>query len=123
MRASLPVDLPWIQSLLIIGEGWHGSNVRRQSALVGINLSDRSYFKKAQQTRDFVFSDFLVAKTDHKPIMIAAYPASAIDDAADFVVAAGVDLDWVSTFMGNLASRPGIFGGSGRQRRCRTGGA
>lgn len=107
LHASLPADLPWIRSLLIIGR-----NGRVQcstlSALVGINLSDRRYFKKAQQTRDLVFSDFLVAKTDRKPIMIAAYPTSAIDDEADSVVAAGVDLDWVSTFMGNLASRPGI---------------
>ena len=27
--------------------------------------SDRAYFRKARQTRDLVFSDFLLAKYDH----------------------------------------------------------
>ena len=40
--------------------------------------------------------------------MIAAYPVSAIDAAADAVIVAGVDLDWVSAFMGNLGRKPGI---------------
>ena len=29
---------------------------------VGLDLSDRAYLKKARETRDFVFSDFLLAK-------------------------------------------------------------
>ncbi len=40
--------------------------------------------------------------------MMAAYPVSAIDDAADSVILAGVNLDWMSKFMGNLGGRPGI---------------
>ena len=76
--------------------------------MVGLDLSDRAFFRKAQQTGDFVFSDFLFAKSDHKPIMMAAYPVSAIDEQADSVIVAGIDLDWVSQFIGNLGSRPGI---------------
>ena len=45
-----------------------------RNIMVGLDLSDRAFFRKAQQTHDFVFSDFLLAKSDHKPIMIAAYP-------------------------------------------------
>ncbi|THD46702.1 MAG: diguanylate cyclase [Bradyrhizobium sp.] len=107
LRASLPVNLPWIRSLSIAG-GDGRVHCSTQSTLVGQNLSDRDSFKKAQQTRDFVFSDFLLAKSDDTPIMIAAYPVSAIDDDADSVVVAGVDLNWVSKFISNLGGRPGI---------------
>jgi diguanylate cyclase (GGDEF)-like protein len=107
LRASLPVNLPWIRSLLIVGRDGQ-VQCSTQSSLVGLNLGDRDYFKKAQETHDLVFSDFLFAKSDHKPIMIAAYPASAFDDAADSVIVAGVNLDWVSNFMGKLGGRPGI---------------
>ena len=78
-------------------------------ALVGLDLSDRTYFKKAQQTRDFVFSDFLFAKSDSQPIMIAAYPVSAIDNKSDSVIVAGVNLDWMSKIMNDLGDRPGIL--------------
>jgi diguanylate cyclase (GGDEF)-like protein len=107
LRASLPVNLPWIRSLSIVG-GDGRVHCSTQSTLVGLNLGDRDSFKKAQQTRDFVFSDFLLAKSDDTPIMIAAYPVSAIDDAADSVIVAGVDLGWVSKFISNLGGRPGI---------------
>jgi len=107
LRASLPVNLPWIRSLSIVG-GDGRVHCSTQSTLVGQNLSDRDSFRKAQQTRDFVFSDFLIAKSDDTPIMIAAYPVSAIDDDADSVIVAGVDLAWVSKFISNLGGRPGI---------------
>ena len=46
---------------------------------VGLNIGDREYFKKAQETRDFVFSDYLFGKTNGRPMMMAAYPVSAIN--------------------------------------------
>ena len=33
---------------------------------VGLDLSDRAYFKKAQETRDFVFSDYLFGKATNR---------------------------------------------------------
>ncbi len=107
LRASLPLDLPWIRSLMIVG-GDGRVQCATRNTLIGLDLGDRGFFKKTQQTRDFVFSDFLLAKNGQAPIMMAAYPVSAIDEAADSVILASVDLDWVSQFMSNLGSRPGI---------------
>ena len=107
LRASLPVDLPWIRSLMIVGEDSRVQCATRNT-LVGLDLGDRGFFKKVRQTRDFVFSDFLITKHDHAPIMMAAFPVSAIDDAADSVILAGVDLGWISQFISNLGSHPGI---------------
>jgi len=76
--------------------------------LVGLNISDREYFRKAQQTRDFVFSDYLFAKMTNKPILMAAYPVAAINPEEDAVVVAGINLDWMSKIMAKLGGRPGI---------------
>ncbi len=107
LRASLPVNLPWIRRLMIVGKDGR-VQCSALNIMVGLDLSDRAFFQKAQQAHDFVFSDFLFAKSDHRPIMMAAYPVSAIDERSDSVIVAGVDLDWISKFMGNLGSRPGI---------------
>ena len=107
LRASLPTNLPWIRSVSIVAK-----NGRVQCStlnnLVGLDLSDRDFIKQARETGDFVFSDYLFAKSDDRPIMAAAYPVSAINSAEDSIVAATINLDWMSKIMGNLGGRPGI---------------
>src|ERR1700730_13145622 len=107
MRASVPANLPWIRGLSIVGKDGR-VQCSTLNRLVGLDLSDRAFFKKAQETREFVFSDFLIAKSNKQPIVVAAYPVSAIDPAAEGVVTAIVNLDWLSKLMNNLGGRPGI---------------
>jgi diguanylate cyclase (GGDEF)-like protein len=107
MRASLPVNLPWIRALMIVGKDGR-VQCSTNNAVVGLDLSDRPTLQKARQTRDLVFSDFLLAKSNDKPIIMAAYPVSAIADDADSVIVAGINLDWMSKIMSNLGGRPGI---------------
>jgi diguanylate cyclase (GGDEF)-like protein len=107
LRASLPVNLPWIRSLMIIGKDGRVQCSTR-NALVGVDMSDRPSLQQAREIRNFVFSDFLLAKSDNMPIVMAAYPVSAINAEVDSVIAAGVNLDWMSKIMSNLGGRPGI---------------
>ena len=107
LRAGLPSNLPWICRLMIVG-GDGRVQCSTTAALIGLDLSNRAFLKQAQETHVFVVSDFLFANSDQKPIMMAAYPVSAIDKASDVVVVAGVDLDWISNFMNKLGGRPGI---------------
>src|SRR6478736_9558396 len=98
LRASLPANLPWIRSIMLVSK----DGVVQCSTLiiqVGLNIGDRDYFRKAQQTRDFVFSDYLFGKTNNRPIMMAAYPVAAINPEEDAVVVAGMNLDWLSKIM------------------------
>ena len=107
LRASLPANLPWIRSIMLVSK----DGVVQCSTLniqVGLNIGDRDYFRKAQETRDFVFSDYLFGKTNNRPIMMAAYPVSAINPEEDSVAVAGINLDWLSKIMANLGGRPGI---------------
>lgn len=107
LRASLPTNLPWIRSIMLVSK----DGVVQCSTLnvqVGLTIGDRDYFRKAQQTRDFVFSDYLFGKTNNRPIMMAAYPVAAINPEEDAVVVAGMNLDWLSRIMAKLGGRPGI---------------
>ena len=107
LRASLPANLPWIRTLLIVGKDGR-VQCSTNNIFVGLDLSDRGYLRKARETRDMVFSDYLFARVVDKPVVMAAYPVSAIKDEADSVVLAGVSLDWMSKIMTNLGGRPGI---------------
>ena len=107
MRASLPANLPWIRTLLIVG-GNGRVQCSTNNAFVGLDLSDRPYLKKTRESRDFVLSDFLFARPTNSPIVMAAYPVSAINQESDSVILAAVSLDWMSKIMSNLGGRPGI---------------
>jgi diguanylate cyclase (GGDEF)-like protein len=107
LRASLPVNLPWIRALMIVGGDGHVQCATRNT-LVGLDLSGRAYLKQARQSRDVVFSDFLFSMATDLPIVMAAFPVSAIKDDSDAVIVAGVNIDWMSKIMGNLGGRPGI---------------
>ncbi|MBR1196176.1 diguanylate cyclase [Bradyrhizobium sp. AUGA SZCCT0240] len=107
LRASLPSNLPWIRSIMIASK----DGLVQCSTLniqVGLQIGDREYFKKAQASRDFVFSDYLFGKTNGRPMMMAAYPVSAINPEEDAIVVAGINIDWLSKIMTNLGGRPGI---------------
>lgn len=107
MRASLPANLPWIRTILIVG-GNGRVQCSTTNTFVGLDLSDRVYMKKTRETRDFVLSDFLFARPTNSPIVMAAYPVSAINPEADSVILAAVSLDWMSKILGKLSGRPGV---------------
>jgi diguanylate cyclase (GGDEF)-like protein len=106
MRDSLQVDLPWIRGLSVVNAD--GTIQCSLPELEGLSIGDRSYFKKALETRDFVLSDYMFTRTLKRPAVMAAYPASAVDSAASAVMVAVINLDWMSKIMSNLGGRPGV---------------
>src|SRR5690242_2243700 len=107
LRASLPSNLPWIRSIAIVAQNGL-VQCSTLNSLVGLSLADRDYFKRAQQSRDFVFSDYLLAKTNSDPIIVAAYPVAAINPDQDAVVVSGISLERMARLMNNLGGRTGI---------------
>jgi len=108
LRANLPIDLLRIRNLMIVGKDGRVECATR-SALVGLELGNRAFFNQARQTRDLVFSDFMLARTDREPIMIGAYPVAAIDATSDTVIVASVNLSWMSRILNDLGGRPGML--------------
>jgi diguanylate cyclase (GGDEF)-like protein len=107
LRASLQSELPWIVSMSIVG-GNGRVQCSTSSRMVGVDLSDRSYFKKAVEANGFVFSDYLLGRGAQAPILTAAYPVSVIAPGEDAVIVGGIDLDWMSKVMSDLGGRPGV---------------
>ena len=107
LRASVPTNMPWIRNILLVG-GDGRVQCATGNSYVGLYLGDRPYMKKALATRDFVVSDFLMARGGNTPVVMAAYPVSAINPDSDAVMLASMSLDWMSKLMGNLGGRPGI---------------
>jgi diguanylate cyclase (GGDEF)-like protein len=107
LRASLPTNLPWIRAILFASKDGL-VQCATMNVLVGMQLGDRDYFRRAQETGDFVVSDYLFAKSDHRPTMVAAYPVSAINVEEDAVVVAAMNIDWLSKIMSNFSGHPGI---------------
>jgi diguanylate cyclase (GGDEF)-like protein len=107
MRASLPANLPWIRTLLMVG-GDGRVQCSTNNEFVGLDLSDRAYLRKARESRDFVLSDFLLARPANTPMVMAAYPVSGINPESDAVILAAVSLDWMARIMSKLGGRPGL---------------
>ena len=107
LRASVPGNMPWIRNILLVG-GDGRVQCSTGNTYVGVFLGDRPYFKKALATREFVFSDFLLAKGTNVPVVMGAYPASAINPDSDAMMLASISLDWMSKLMSNLGGRPGV---------------
>jgi diguanylate cyclase (GGDEF)-like protein len=107
LRASLPGNLPWIRNIMITG-GDGRIQCSTDNMYIGLDLADRPYFQKAQASKDFVFSDFLLARPTNIPIVMAAYPVSAINSDTTAVVLASINLDWMSKAMSNFGNRPGV---------------
>lgn len=107
MRASLPSNLPWIRSVMMVGADGR-IQCSTNNSFIGVDLSDRPYLKRARATRNFVFSDYLLARPTNQPMIMAAYPVSAIDPGSETVITASISLDWLSTMMTNLGGRSGI---------------
>ena len=108
LRASLPANLPWIRSIMFVSKDGL-VQCSTMNILVGLELGDRDYFRKAQRNPRLRLQRLSVrARPNNRPIMMAAYPVSAINPEEDAVVVAGINIDWMSKIMGNLGGRPGI---------------
>jgi diguanylate cyclase (GGDEF)-like protein len=107
LRASLPTNLPWVRNLLLVG-GDGRVQCSTNNTFVGVDLSDRPYIQKARASGDIIFSDFIFVQAINTPVVLAAYPVSAINPESDSLVVASINLDWMSKMMGNLGGRAGI---------------
>jgi diguanylate cyclase (GGDEF)-like protein len=74
---------------------------------VGIDLSDRDYFRRAIETRDFVVSGFVVGRTTGMNIMVLAAPIIGPGGDVTEVMFLSLDLAWIRRQMEGLIAPPG----------------
>jgi diguanylate cyclase (GGDEF)-like protein len=102
--AGFAPDLPWIKSLSVVDANGRVACSTSSSA-VGLDVSDRAYYRTAIETRDFVLSEYLVDRARRQPAIIAAYPIQAKGETA--VIIASVDPPWLAQLSGTAGRRAG----------------
>jgi diguanylate cyclase (GGDEF)-like protein len=105
--ANLTSDVPWIFGMSIAGANGIVTCSTAPSA-IGVNISDRPYFRSAMASREFVVSDYLISRSNQKPALVAVYPTQALDPSvAPAAIITSIDLQWIGTLIASLEQRPG----------------
>lgn len=80
-------------------------------AAKGIDVSDRSYFRRALETKQLVASDYIVARALARPTIIVALPVASVNPNFDHVILASVGLDWFDRLLvsGKTRSLPNVL--------------
>jgi diguanylate cyclase (GGDEF)-like protein len=106
LLAGFVTDTPWISSLSVVGgDGKIGCSTEPKA--VGVDVSDRSYFRRALSSSEFVMSDYLLGRATGTPIVMASY-ATVSKDMQSVVVIAAMNLEWMGGFAALVNRRPGI---------------
>ena len=74
---------------------------------VGLDVSDRSYFRRALMTGEYVMSDYLLGRATGFPLMMASYATTTRDKHIVAIIAA-MNLQWMGGFERLVSRRPGI---------------
>lgn len=98
-------DIRWIKSLSVADAD--GRIICSTSAVaMGLDISDRVYFRDALNAGQFVLSDYLVSRARGEPTVIAAYPIQ-MENSAPAVIVAPINLEWLARITGAVGQRSG----------------
>ncbi len=98
LLAQIGNPLPSIHSLLVATP--RGEIVcSTRDALLGVDISDRSYFRLTVQSHAAVVSDFLIGRASAKPTVLASQPILGADGTVEAVLLAALRLDWMETLL------------------------
>ncbi len=103
---NLSMGLPWARAISVAGPD--GRIVCSSNpGSIGLDISDRSHFTMAVQTRDFVVSEYLLGRRLTGPNIFASVPHLAPDGAVEAVVVGVLDVKWIERLTRALAERSG----------------
>ncbi len=68
-----------------------------------VNAADRSYFRRAVQTRGFVIGDYQIGRITGKPVVVFSYPHYDKAGRLQGVVFAALDLTWLNRLAAKTA--------------------
>jgi diguanylate cyclase (GGDEF)-like protein len=113
---DLSGNVPWIHMLMVVG---NNGQVKCGSdpAVIGLNISDRSYFQNALHSREFALSDYLIRRVSGVPGVMATFPVMKDGGPVTSVIAASLDLNWIGELAASAAQGTGtevlVIDGSG----------
>ena len=104
---DLSSNVPWMRMLVVVGNNGQvkcGSD----SAVIGLNISDRPYFQSALHSREFALSDYLIRRVSGVPGVMATFPVMKEGGVVTTsVIVASLDLRWIGELAANAAQGAG----------------
>jgi len=104
--AALTTNIPWIRNLAVAGTDGR-IKCSTDPTATGLNVSDRSYFQEALNSREFALSDYLISRVNQSPSVVATYPAIADDGTVDGIVMGVINLEWIGDLAATAAQHSG----------------
>jgi diguanylate cyclase (GGDEF)-like protein len=104
--AGYATNVPWLKGLSIVGANGRILCATTAQA-VGLDVSDRDYFRDAMRSGEFTLSNYLIERVRHSPAIMASYPTTSARDGSRLVILAAVDLGWVGRLAASVGSRDG----------------
>jgi len=103
--ARVRAKLPLLTSIVIV-EPSGEPRCFSEGSVPAVNLSDRYYFREALATRQFAVGDYTMSRLSGRRIVPVALPA-VTGDHIDFIVGAGVNLEWLGRQLRERGLAPG----------------
>ena len=104
--STLASEVPWIKGYSVVGPNDRIICSTHPSA-VGLDVSDRPFIQEARRSWGFVLSDYVVARPNSQPTIIAAYPTLGTDQSVNAIILAPFDLQWVGRLAATIGQRAG----------------
>lgn len=91
---GINLQAPWASSIFLVNREGIATCSSRPNA-VGVNFSDRQYFKDAAASGRFVVSEAIIGRITKHPVVAAALPIMESDGSIAGVLILGVELTWI----------------------------
>ena len=99
-------EIPWINSMSVINaEG--RITCSTEARALNLDVSDRSHFRRALMSGEYVMSDYLLGRASGLPIVMAAYSVTTHEHERVVLVAA-MNLKWMGGFDALVSRRNGM---------------
>jgi diguanylate cyclase (GGDEF)-like protein len=104
--SDLAGNVPWIRMLAVAGNNGR-VKCASDAAIVGLNISDRPYFRAALHAHEFTLGDYLIKRGGGVPGAMATFPVMKEGGEVVSVIVAALDLNWFGELAANAASGSG----------------
>jgi diguanylate cyclase (GGDEF)-like protein len=104
--ADLTTNIPWIRDFSVASTDGR-VKCSTDPVAIGLNVSDRSYFQNALNSREFALSDYLISRLNQVPSLIATFPIITADGSLHGVALAVINLQWIGDLAATAAQHSG----------------
>lgn len=103
LLTSIGTPLPMLHALLVTSlEGRVICSTRAE--ILGLDVSDRNYFREAVARKAPAESDFLIGRATAKPVILAAHPLLSANGDVTGVLLGVLRVDWLDSLIAERAS-------------------